>query len=161
MTAFDIGLLGTLLYNGFQGYKKGFVQLIFELLAICLGFYVSFVYLGTIKSGISSLILLEEPVLSILAFIVGFGSLYILTHFVGKWLDSLIKALFLGPVNTLLGFFLGIFKGVLLFSPVFIILVLLQSSSVTDSVIIGPYFEPIYTAMSSYVPEKLLTLFEN
>jgi membrane protein required for colicin V production len=58
----------------------------------------------------------------IIAFLVTFGMIVVVIHFIGIIADRLVDAVALGFLNRILGMIFGVFKSVLIMSVVFVIL---------------------------------------
>jgi membrane protein required for colicin V production len=64
----------------------------------------------------------------IISFMITFGIIVVVIHFIGVLLDKLLEAVALGFVNRLLGMIFGLIKSVLILSVIFVILNAINAS---------------------------------
>ncbi len=107
MNTLDFILLIPLIIGAYGGFKKGFIVGVVSLLALVLGVFGGFYFLNW---GVSLLINefgLTGKVLPILAFVIIFIGIIIITNFIGKLLKKFIKMILLGGIDKIAGALMG------------------------------------------------------
>jgi membrane protein required for colicin V production len=105
-----------------RGFTDGFVREVASLAALILGIW------GAIKFSDFTAMKLYEwfdmsgQYVGIISFLVTFGVIVVLIHFVGIVVDKMVDAVSLGFLNRILGIVFGFFKSVLILSVFFVIL---------------------------------------
>ena len=113
MTWFD-GLLALILgLSTLHGFRRGLVLEVFALAALVVGVAAGFVYHGTVAEYLEPWIE-HRTATRILGFVlvsaaVGFG-----VHMLGRWVRTMVHAVFLGWADTLVGAGIGLLRGWLL-----------------------------------------------
>ena len=105
-------ILAAAVWGAFKGFVKQTVSIIGVLIGIWGGVKLS-AYLATHAKEMLSLTTAQNT-LQIIAFAVIFIVILILTHFIGKGIEKIVKLSMLGWVNRLLGFLFGGVKATIL-----------------------------------------------
>ena len=95
-------IVGAAIWGAFKGFVKRAISIAGVLLGIWCGFKFS-AWLATQTKELLSLSMAQDT-LEIIAFAVIFLVVLILTHFIGKGIEKIIKLSMLGWLNRLLGF---------------------------------------------------------
>ncbi len=100
------------------GAFKGFVKQIISIVGLILGIWCGFKFSTLLVSHAKDLLQIDaaEQTLQIIAFAIIFLVVLILTHYIGKGIESIIKLSMLGWLNRLLGFLFGAVKATILLS---------------------------------------------
>lgn len=110
---FIIGI--PILWFGYRGFKKGFISELAMLAALLLGTYAAINFSALLGEKIG----IEGEYKALIAFVITFLIVLVLTFILGKWIEKLLESVKLGFVNKFLGFILGAFKTVLVISIAF------------------------------------------
>ena len=145
-------VLGLLLcIAAIQGFRKGFIIELASLAALILGIWGGIKFSDFTADFITKHTGYHSEHLSTIAFLVTFIIIIILVHTMGKMLDTVVKAIFLGFLNRLAGIIFGVLKSAVILS-----IFLLLFDSVDENVHILPTQQKaeskIYTPMKQLVP---------
>ena len=94
-----------------KGVKKGFVKEVAGILAVVVALIASFLFHEPIENVLSSFT--SSVSIPLVAYIATFVAVYFLIILLGGLLDKILKSIFLGGVNRLLGGVFGAIKSVL------------------------------------------------
>lgn len=112
LTAFDIVVLLIIALGALAGLARGFVTEVLSLLAWVAGI-VAVRFLYAPGKVFAAQLTRSEPGGAILAFTVIFLSAYIAFRYIAQLLGSRTRASIVGPIDRLLGFGFGAFKGLI------------------------------------------------
>jgi membrane protein required for colicin V production len=144
-----LGLL--LIIAAIQGFRDGLIIELASLAALVLGIWggIKFSYLTA--DFISRNTGYHSEHLSTIAFFVTFIIIIIIVHLIGKMLDTIVKAVFLGFLNRLAGIIFGVLKAAVILS-----ILLLFFDDIDENVHILPAKQKeeskIYSPMKQLVP---------
>lgn len=151
MNYIDLVLGILLIIAAIQGFRNGFIIELASLAALVLGIW------GGIKFSDFTAVFITKNTgyhsehLSTIAFVVTFIVIVILVHLMGKMLDTIVKAVFLGFLNRLAGIIFGVLKSAVILS-----VFLLLFDSIDENVHILPSKQKaeskLYTPMKQLVP---------
>lgn len=110
MSSIDIVLCIILLIGAFGGYRKGFLQELFSLLAIVLGVLAGFKLMGKAMIMLSARYEIDDKVLPYVAFGVVFLLVVIIVSILGKMLKSSLEKSTMGSVDKVLGGGIGLLR---------------------------------------------------
>lgn len=140
-----------LLIAAIQGFRKGFIIELASLAALILGIWGGIKFSDFVATFITKHTGYHPDYLSTISFLVTFIIIVILIHLMGKMLDSIVKAVFLGFLNRLAGIVFGVLKAAVILS-----IILLLFDDVDENVHILPAKQKaeskIYTPMKQVVP---------
>ena len=116
MILFDLIILCLIGLFGFAGAKRGFVWEIFSTIGIILGLWIPYIYRFQIVDFIARHI---GPgrlrfIITVAALLFIFAAIYVILSYIGYFLGKLLKKVFLGWLDRLLGVFAGLVKGFLI-----------------------------------------------
>jgi membrane protein required for colicin V production len=145
-------VLGILLIVGaVQGFRKGFIIELASLAALILGIWGGIKFSDFTAEFITKHTGYHSEHLSTIAFFITFLIIVILIHLMGKMLDKIVKAIFLGFLNRLAGVVFGVLKTAVILS-----ILLLLFDGIDENVHILPAKQKeeskIYTPMKQIVP---------
>lgn len=154
MNYIDIVLGILLIIAAVQGFRKGFIIEFASLAALILGIWGGIKFSDFTARMITKYTGYHSDYLSLIAFFVTFILIVILIHFMGKLLDSVVKAAMLGFLNRLAGIIFGVLKTALILS-----ILILLFDEVDQNVHILPAKQKeeskIYEPMKQVVPTLL------
>jgi len=140
-----------LLLAAVQGFRNGFIIEIASLAALILGIWGGIKFSDYTATFITKHTGYHSEYLSTIAFVVTFILIVILIHIMGKMLDTVVKAVFLGFLNRLAGIIFGVLKTAVILS-----IILLLFDSIDENVHILPSKQKedskIYNPMKQLVP---------
>jgi membrane protein required for colicin V production len=110
LSSVDIVLSIILLIGAFGGYRKGFLQELFSLVAIILGVLAGFKLMGKAMILLAEHYTINDKVLPYVAFAVVFLLVVIVVSLLGKMLKSSMEKTALGSIDQVLGGALGILR---------------------------------------------------
>jgi len=105
-----------------RGFKDGFVREAASLAALILGIWGAIRFSNLTAGKLDDWFDMTGQYVGLIAFLVTFGIIVVLIHFIGIFVDKIVKAVALGFLNRLLGLVFGLFKAVLIMSVFFVIL---------------------------------------
>jgi len=120
MSTLDIILSVFLLYFAFKGFTNGLLVSIATLAGLVLGFYAATHFSEFTAAWLQRDLGLKSSNLTLIAYIVTFIIVVVLVFLLGKFLTGVVKTVGLGIVNRLAGAILGIAKGLLIASFLFL-----------------------------------------
>lgn len=121
MSTLDIILGLFLLYFAFKGFTNGFIISIATLAGLVLGFYAASHFSEFTTGWLQNDMGLKSSNIKLIAYIVTFAIVVVLIFLLGRFMTGVVKTVGLGIVNRLAGAILGIAKGVLIASFIFLL----------------------------------------
>jgi membrane protein required for colicin V production len=122
MNWIDLVIVVILILSMFSGFINGLIREAASLAALILGIWGAIKFSGFTAAKLYDYFDMNGHYVGIIAFLVTFGIIVVIIHFVGVIADKLADAASLGFVNRLLGIVFGLFKTVLIMSVFFVIL---------------------------------------
>jgi membrane protein required for colicin V production len=122
MNWIDLAIVVILILSMVTGFTNGLVREVASLAALILGIWGAIKFSGFTAAKLYDYFDMSGHYVGIIAFIVTFGIIVVLIHFVGIIASKLVDAVSLGFVNRLLGIVFGLIKSVLIMSVFFVIL---------------------------------------
>ncbi len=110
MQLIDVIILLPLLYGFYKGYRQGLIYELISLISLFVAVYCAFKFSFIATHYVQSNGWISEQYSSIVGFVLTFILAIILIQFVGKMINTFIKALKLTTVNKLLGGCFGALK---------------------------------------------------
>jgi membrane protein required for colicin V production len=104
------------------GFTNGFVKEVASLAALILGIWGAIKFSAFTAEKLYDYFDMTGRYVGVIAFIVTFGVIVVIIHFIGILVDKIINAASLGFVNRLLGIVFGLIKSVLIMSVFFSVL---------------------------------------
>ncbi|MBN2862453.1 MAG: CvpA family protein [Bacteroidales bacterium] len=105
-----------------RGFIDGFVKEVAALAALILGIWGAIKFSAFTAAKLYDWFDMTGQYVGIIAFMVTFGIIVVVIHFVGILADKMIKAISLGFLNRILGILFGLIKNVLILSVIFSVL---------------------------------------
>lgn len=121
MSTLDIILALFLLYFAFKGFTNGLIISIATLAGLVLGFYAASHFSEFTANWLQNDMGLKSSNIKLIAYIVTFAIVVVLIFLLGRFMTGVVKTVGLGIVNRLAGALLGIAKGVLIASFIFLL----------------------------------------
>jgi membrane protein required for colicin V production len=121
MSTLDIILAIFLFYFAYKGFTNGFIISIATLVGLVLGFYAASHFSEFTANWLQHDMGLKSSNIKLIAYIVTFVIVVVLIFLLGRFLTGVVKTVGLGIVNRLAGSLLGIAKGALLASLLFLL----------------------------------------
>jgi len=121
MSTLDIILVIFLFYFAYKGFTNGFIISIATLVGLVLGFYAASHFSEFTANWLQHDMGLKSSNIKLIAYIVTFVIVVVLIFLLGRFLTGIVKTVGLGIVNRLAGALLGIAKGALLASLLFLL----------------------------------------
>ena len=122
MNWIDLGIVVILILSLVMGFINGLVKEVASLAALILGIWGAIKFSTFTAGKLYDLFDMTGQYVGIIAFLITFGIIVVLIHFIGILADKVVNAVSLGFVNRLLGIAFGLIKSVLLMSVFFVIL---------------------------------------
>ena len=115
----DIIILIPLIFGAYLGFKKGFIMTIFKLLAVIIGLVLGFklVYVGA--QFLAPHIGDANGFLPIISFILILICVIVLVNFIGKIIQTTLKAILLGGIDKVAGAALNFIRWAFLLGTIF------------------------------------------
>ena len=121
MSTLDIILAIFLFYFAFRGFTNGFIISIATLIGLILGFYAASHFSEFTANWLQHDMGLKSGNIKLIAYIVTFVIVVVLIFLLGRFMTGAVKTVGLGIVNRLAGALLGIAKGLLIASFLFLL----------------------------------------
>lgn len=122
MNWIDLIIVVLLILAFISGFINGFVKEVASLAGLILGIWGAIKFSSFTAAKLYEWFDMSSQYVGIIAFIITFGIIVVIIHFVGILADKLIDAVSLGFLNRILGMVFGVFKSVLILSVIFVIL---------------------------------------
>jgi membrane protein required for colicin V production len=122
MNWIDLAIVVILIISMVSGFINGLIREAASLAALILGIWGAIKFSGFTAAKLYDYFDMSGHYVGIIAFLVTFGIIVVIIHFVGILADKLADAAALGFINRLLGIAFGLFKTVLILSVFFVIL---------------------------------------
>ena len=122
MNWIDLIIVVLLIIALVKGFTDGFVKEVASLAALILGIWGAVRFSSFTAAKLYDWFDMSGQYVGIIAFMVTFGVIVVVIHFIGALADKLIETVSLGFLNRLLGIVFGVFKSVLILSVMFVIL---------------------------------------
>jgi membrane protein required for colicin V production len=122
MNWIDATIVVILILSLVMGFINGFVKEVASLAALILGIWGAIKFSAFTAAKLYDYFDMSGHYVGIIAFLITFGIIVVLIHFVGLIADKIVNAAALGFVNRILGIVFGLFKSVLIMSVFFVVL---------------------------------------
>lgn len=164
MNYLDIFIACFLVFGFTRGYTKGLIMELSSIIALILGIYGSikfsdFTYSFFLKNFPKLIESIDENYLKMASFVFTFLLIIVLISIIGKLITKLLKMVFLGFINKIMGGIFGSFKFALLLSLCLVFFESLNTSlNLFDTSILDSsfFYEPI-----KEVGDKLTSIFNS
>lgn len=122
MNVIDIILAVLLLYFAYKGFTSGLIISVTTLIGLICGFYAASYFSEFTANWLSQDMGFKSQNLKLISYILTFVIVVVLIFLLGRFMTSVVKTVGLGIVNRLAGALLGIMKGALIASFVFMLI---------------------------------------
>ena len=122
MNWLDLIIVVILIISFVMGFINGFIKEVASLAALIIGIWGAIRFSAFTAGKLYDYFDMTGQYVGIIAFLITFGLIVVLIHFVGIVAEKLVKAVALGFVNRLLGIVFGLLKSVMIMSVFFVIL---------------------------------------
>lgn len=122
MNWIDLFIVVILILSFIMGFINGLVKEVASLVALILGIWGAIRFSTYTAEKLYDYFDMTGKYVGIIAFLITFGIIVVLIHFIGILADKVVNAVSLGFVNRLLGIVFGVLKSVLIMSVFFVIL---------------------------------------
>lgn len=122
MNWIDAAIVIILILSIVMGFINGFVKEVASLAALILGIWGAIKFSTFTAGKLYDYFDMTGHYVGVIAFLVTFGLIVVIIHFVGILADKIVNAVALGFVNRLLGIAFGLLKSILIMSVFFVIL---------------------------------------
>jgi membrane protein required for colicin V production len=122
MNWIDVFIVVILIVAMVTGFINGLIKEVASLAALILGIWGAIKFSAFTAEKLYDYFDMTGHYVGIIAFIVTFGLIVVIIHFVGIIADKFVDAAALGFVNRLLGIAFGLFKTILIMSVFFVVL---------------------------------------
>jgi membrane protein required for colicin V production len=122
MNWIDLIIVVLLILALVNGFINGFVKEVASLAGLILGIWGAIRFSSFTAAKLYDWFDMTGQFVGIIAFMITFGIIVVIIHFIGIVADKLVDAVSLGFLNRILGIVFGAFKSVLILSVVFVVL---------------------------------------
>jgi membrane protein required for colicin V production len=122
MNWIDAAIVIILILSMVMGFINGLVKEVASLAALILGIWGAIKFSGFTAAKLYDYFDMTGQYVGIIAFIITFGIIVVVIHFIGILADKIINAVSLGFINRILGIVFGVLKSVLIMSVFFVVL---------------------------------------
>ena len=166
MTGFDFAIILVLVIQAFLGFQRGFIRIIFDILAIAGGVYLGVRHYQELGEVVQYNLHISTNYANLVAFICIWTAIFLSVYLLSKLVNIVVTLTGLGLMNRLGGFVLGVAKGVFIILPIVIPMFFLKVRIVENSKLIQPlkpyldsivdmYFQPATHVQSD--PKETMT----
>jgi len=122
MNWIDATIVIILILSMVMGFINGLVKEVASLAALILGIWGAIKFSGFTAAKLYDYFDMNGQYVGVIAFIITFGIIVVIIHFIGILADKIINAVSLGFINRLLGIAFGVLKSILIMSVFFVVL---------------------------------------
>lgn len=122
MNWIDLIIVVILIISLVTGFIHGFVKEVASLAALIIGIWGAIKFSAFTAAKLYDWFDMTGQYVGIISFIITFGVIVVIIHFIGIIADKIINAVSLGFLNRILGIAFGLFKSVMIMSVFFVIL---------------------------------------
>jgi membrane protein required for colicin V production len=122
MNWIDATIVIILILSMVSGFINGLVKEAASLAALILGIWGAIKFSTFTASKLYDYFDMTGQYVGVIAFLVTFGIIVVIIHFIGIIVDRIVNAVALGFLNRILGIAFGLLKSILIMSVVFVIL---------------------------------------
>ncbi len=151
MNWIDAAIVIILIISVVTGFINGLVKEVASLAALILGIWGAIRFSAFTAGKLYDYFDMTGQYVGIIAFVITFGVIVIIIHFIGIVADKIVSAAALGFVNRILGMGFGLLKSILIMSVIFVLLNVIDAkrSFLPKDKIEGSYF---YNPISDIAP---------
>ncbi|MFC1753106.1 CvpA family protein [Thermoproteota archaeon] len=153
MNFLDIFIIIVLCYNAIAGFRRGFVFVVFDFVALFGSIYVGLRYYEVLKDYLMVYISWPEVYVSLISFGVIWLGCFAILLVVSFVVDKLVSIVMLGIVNRIFGLVVGVAKGVILLLPLLIPLYLFDTTWYNESTLVKPVHPTIVMIVDKFIPQ--------
>ncbi|MEK7299297.1 MAG: CvpA family protein [Candidatus Margulisiibacteriota bacterium] len=118
----DIAVAIILVMNGYAGFRSGFVRQIVQVTALGIGLWLAMRHYVEMGLWIGQRTELPPWGANGVAWMAIWLAVVLVGVLLSNLLDHILSAVFLGPLNAMAGFFVGVLRGILVLLPVLFLL---------------------------------------
>lgn len=127
MNWIDAAIVIILILSMISGFINGFIKEVASLAALILGIWGAIRFSAFTAGKLYDYFDMTGQYVGIIAFVITFGLIVVLIHFIGIVADKIVTSISLGFLNRILGIAFGLLKSVLIMSVVFVVLNVIDS----------------------------------
>lgn len=127
MNWIDAAIIILLILSMVTGFINGFVKEVASLAALILGIWGAIRFSAFTAAKLYDYFDMTGQYVGIIAFLITFGIIVVIIHFIGMLADKIITSISLGFINRIFGIAFGLIKTVLIMSVFFVILNVIDS----------------------------------
>lgn len=146
MNWIDATIIVILIISMVMGFINGLVKEVASLAALILGIWGAIKFSSFTAAKLYDYFDMSGQYVGVIAFIITFGLIVVVIHFIGIVADKIVNAASFGLINRILGIVFGLIKSVLIMSVFFVVLNVINSkkSFLPEDKIQGSiFFNPI------------------
>ena len=156
MNWIDAVIVIILILSMVMGFINGLIKEVASLVALILGIWGAIKFSSFTAGKLYDYFDMNGHYVGIVAFLITFGIIVIIIHFIGILADKIVNAAALGFINRILGIAFGLIKSLLIMSVFFVILNafdarrhFLPGEKIEESI----FYNPISRYCSGYFPD--------
>jgi len=150
VNGFDIAIIGVLVIQACLGFQRGFIRIIFDILAIGGGLFLGITHYEELGEVLQTHLSLSANYSNMAAFTLIWLAIFLSVYLLSKLVNIVVTLTGLGLMNRLGGFVLGAAKGVFIILPIVVPLFFLKVGIVENSKIIQPLRPYLDSIMDMY-----------
>ena len=127
MNWIDAVIVIILVLSMLSGFINGFIKEVASLAALILGIWGAIRFSTFTAGKLYDYFDMTGQYVGIIAFVVTFGLIVVLIHFIGMVADKIVTSISLGFLNRILGIAFGLLKSILILSVIFVVLNVIDS----------------------------------
>jgi len=155
----DIAILAVLAYQATVGFRRGLIRIVFDLLAMGIGVAVGIEKYGRVMIWLQQFQIVPPRFLGVVSFSLIWITICAVVMAIGWLANQLFEASVFSIFNRLGGFLLGISKGILLVTPVLMLLVFFHVKAIDSSVLAGPVKPLLQKGVSELIRTPYMNTF--
>ena len=127
MNWIDAVIVVILVLSMLSGFINGFIKEVASLAALILGLWGAIRFSTFTAGKLYDYFDMTGQYVGIIAFVITFGLIVVLIHFIGIVADKIVTSISLGFLNRILGIAFGLLKSILILSVIFVVLNVIDS----------------------------------
>ena len=121
MILIDWIIVGIVGYNMVVGMFRGFIRILFDLVALAMSIYVAHQYHEPMAQWVAGFLPMAPMALNITSVVLLWGAVYLAVVGLGMGISKVASLATMGPLNAIAGLILGALRGALVSAPVVMI----------------------------------------
>jgi membrane protein required for colicin V production len=151
----DIVIFSVVVYNTIAGLKRGLIRIFFEVLALVSSIFIAIKYYKALLIVIKEFVSIPAFYGSIFSFGLIWIAVFLFISMISVVIEKVTSLAALGFFNRIGGGIFGLAKGIVILLPVLVLLLYVNKSYVTNSILVQPLLPILKEQMQKHLPSNL------